>query len=129
MKKSGVIPLRMLAHGRVGDKNAAINISVIAFDKALFGHLSCEVTPERVRARFAPHGVREVRRYDLPRLGAMNFVITGVLDSGINGSLLLDKHGKSLLYVLLDMPVQAPKEFNKSAAKNRRITKQEKKKK
>jgi hypothetical protein len=47
-----------------------------------------------------------VVRYDLPRLGAFNFVLDDVLEGGVNASLGLDGHGKSLSFVLLDVSLQ-----------------------
>lgn len=105
-----LIPLRILAHGRAGDKNGVVNISVIAFRESLFEYLREQVTVSRVRARFRPFGAVRVRRYELPHLGALNFVIHGALGGDINSTLRLDKHGKSLLYIVLDMPVPAPGE-------------------
>ena len=49
-----------------------------------------------------------VQRYLLPNLQAMNFVLDGVLDGGVNDALNLDTHGKALSYWLLDMPVRVP---------------------
>jgi hypothetical protein len=47
-----------------------------------------------------------VQRYDLPKLAAFNFVLDDVLEGGVNSSLGLDGHGKSLSFVLLQIPVQ-----------------------
>jgi hypothetical protein len=49
-----------------------------------------------------------VRRYLLPKLAAMNFVIDDVLDGGVNDSLNLDSHGKSLAFRLLELEVALP---------------------
>ena len=51
---------------------------------------------------------RQVTRYLLPQLQAMNIVLDDVLDGGVNDSLNLDSHGKALSYLLLDMPVTVP---------------------
>ena len=64
-----------------------------------------EVTEERVAALFAHRRPTRVKRYLLPKLAAMNFVIDDVLDGGVNGSLNLDTHGKSLAFLLLDLPI------------------------
>ena len=42
-------------------------------------------------------------RYELPKFGALNFVITGALGGGVTRSLALDAHGKALSSILLDM--------------------------
>jgi hypothetical protein len=49
-----------------------------------------------------------VQRFLLPRLGAMNFVLDGVLDGGVNDALNLDAHGKALSFLLLDMGLEVP---------------------
>ena len=105
MAATRTVALRDLAHGRTGDKGDRSNISVIAYDTGDFATLVREVTEERVAALFAHRRPARVKRYLLPKIAAMNFVIDGVLDGGVNGSLNLDTHGKSLAFLLLDLPV------------------------
>jgi hypothetical protein len=93
------------AHARTGDKGNHSNIAVIAYDPAHFAALVREVTEERVAELFAYRRPSSVRRYLLPKLSAMNFVLTDVLDGGVNESLNLDMHGKALSFRLLDLPV------------------------
>jgi hypothetical protein len=102
------IPLHTLAHGRTGDKGNRSNISVIAYDPQDWELLVVEVTAERVGALFAARRPTGVTRYLLPKLHAMNFVIDDVLDGGVNGSLNLDTHGKSLSSLLLTLPISVP---------------------
>jgi hypothetical protein len=99
------VALRELAHGRTGDKGNRSNISVIAYRAADFPALVEQVTEERVAALFAHRRPARVKRYVLPLLAAMNFVIDDVLDGGVNGSLNLDTHGKALAFLLLDLPI------------------------
>jgi hypothetical protein len=47
-----------------------------------------------------------VTRHLLPMLQAMNFVLDEVLDGGVNDSLNLDSHGKSLSFLLLDAAIE-----------------------
>ena len=101
-------PLRDLAHARTGDKGDRSSISVIAFDPAHWDLLVAQVTEERVAQLFAYRRPTRVARYLLPRLHAMNFVIDDVLDGGVNGSLNLDAHGKSLSSLLLTLPITFP---------------------
>ena len=105
MSDVGRLPLHRLAHGRTGDKGDRSNISVIAYRRELYEILVAQVTEARVAALFAHRRPSAVKRYLLPKLGAMNFVIDGVLDGGVNGSLNLDTHGKALAFLLLDMPI------------------------
>ncbi len=107
-ESSITVPLYRLAHGRTGDKGDRSNISVIAYHPALFDLLARQLTCERVAEVFASRRPLQVKRYLLPKLAAMNFVLDGVLDGGVNDSLNLDAHGKALVFLLLDMPVIVP---------------------
>ena len=98
------------AHARTGDKGNLVNISLIAYDGADWDWLVDQVTPERVAAHFAYRRPTGVVRHLLPKLAAMNFVIEGVLDGGVNDTLNLDMHGKSLSFHLLTLQVDPPKE-------------------
>ena len=102
------VALYDLAHARTGDKGNLINISLIALREEDYPLLAEQVTCERVAAHFAARRPTQVRRYLLPRLGAMNFVLEDVLDGGVNDSLNLDMHGKALSFHLLAMTVRKP---------------------
>jgi hypothetical protein len=105
MKSTRRVALRELAHGRAGDKGDRSNISVIAYDSAMYATLVEQVTEHRVARLFEHRRPTSVKRYLLPKLSAMNFVIDGVLDGGVNGSLNLDAHGKSLAFLVLGMEI------------------------
>jgi hypothetical protein len=102
------VPLHDIAHGRAGDKGNRCNISVIAFVPEALPILVDQVNPERVQALFARRGAGHVERYVLPRIAALNLVIDDVLEGGVNGSLNLDGHGKTLAFQLLSLPVSVP---------------------
>ena len=95
------VPLHAIAHGRAGDKGDVSNVSVIAYDARHFDLLCEQVTEERVLAVFRHLGARSVKRYSLPKLNALNFVIADTLQGGVNASLGLDRHGKALSFLLL----------------------------
>lgn len=97
--------LREIAHARTGDKGNISNISLIVFDRADYELLSTKVTPERVKEWLGKIVKGEVVRYELPQLGALNFVLYNALDGGVTSSLQLDKHRKSLSSYLLEMPM------------------------
>jgi hypothetical protein len=99
------IPLYQLAHARSGDKGNRSNISVIAFRAEDFPLLLRELTVERVAEHFRFRNPGLIQRFVLPQIFAMNFVIDDVLDGGVNLSLNLDVHGKSLSYYLLAMEI------------------------
>ena len=97
--------LRAIAHSRTGDKGNTSNISVIAYRAEDYPLLVRHVTAERVRAHLAGIVLGEVARYELPGIGALNFVLTGALGGGVTRSLALDAHGKSLSSALLDLDI------------------------
>lgn len=102
------IPLYQLAHGRSGDKGNCSNLSVIAYRPEYFPILVEQVTVDRVSALFRARKPSAVRRYVLPKLGALNFVLEDVLDGGVNEALNLDSHGKTLAFLLLELPLFVP---------------------
>ncbi|WP_374621614.1 hypothetical protein [Devosia sp.] len=104
------VKLHAIAHGRSGDKGNRLNVNVIAYDKRHWPVLLAEVTAERVAGLFAHRGVTQVRRYELPLLHALNFVIEDALEGGVNSSLAVDAHGKCLSYLVLGMDVRVPVE-------------------
>jgi hypothetical protein len=90
-----------LAHSRAGDKGDTSNISVIAYDAEAWALLRTQLTSERVMAAFAHLAKGPIRRYELPKLQALNFVIDHALGGGVTRSLALDAHGKSLSSLML----------------------------
>jgi len=97
-----------LAHSRAGDKGNTSNISVIAYDEAGWSVLREQLTAERVMAAFAHVAQGPVRRYELPKLRALNFVIEGALGGGVTRSLAQDAHGKSLSSLMLTIELRGP---------------------
>lgn len=108
MTTSITVPLLRAAHGRTGDKGDRSNISVIAWHPDLYPLLVEQVTQEAVARQFAHRRPSHVDRYLLPQLHAMNFVLDGVLDGGVNDALNLDSHGKALSFLLLELPLAVP---------------------
>ena len=100
--------LHTLAHARSGDKGNHSNIAVFAYRRELYPLLVAQVTPERVAELFASRRPTAVRRYLLPTLHGFNFVLDNVLDGGVNESLNLDMHGKSLSFLLLSLELWVP---------------------
>ena len=98
--------LREIAHSRAGDKGNIANISLIAYDMEHYPMLQEQVTAERVKAWFRELVQGEVVRYELPSIGALNFVLIDALGGGVTRSLALDRHGKSLSSVLLEMEIE-----------------------
>ena len=97
------VPLWRAAHGRTGDKGNRSNISVIAWEPALYPLIAAQISAGVVMRCFAHRHPTRVTRHDLPNLHAMNFVLDDVLDGGVNDALNLDMHGKSLSFHLLTL--------------------------
>ena len=94
-----------IAHSRTGDKGNISNVSLIAYDIKDYELIKEKVTPEVVKKWFKNIVKGEVKRYELPKLGALNFVMYDALGGGVTRSLAVDKHGKSLSSYLLDIEI------------------------
>jgi len=97
--------LRELAHVRTGDKGDTSQIAVFAYRAADYPLLAASLTPERIAAHLGGLSCRSMRRFELPTLLALNFVLDGALAGGVTRSHALDAHGKTLGAQLLDMPI------------------------
>ncbi|KAG8151774.1 AtuA-related protein [Burkholderia catarinensis] len=100
--------LRELAHARTGDKGNTLNVSVICRDPRHYDHLRTHLDAEAVKAWLAGIVHGDVVRYELPALGAFNFVLRDALGGGVTRSLALDAHGKSVSSALLAIDVPDP---------------------
>jgi hypothetical protein len=94
-----------IAHSRTGDKGDISNVSLIAYDIKDYELLRDKVTAEKVKEWFRDMVKGEVVRYELPQLGAMNFVMREALGGGVTRTLSMDMHGKGLSSYLLDMEI------------------------
>lgn len=103
--------LHDVAHARSGDKGNHSNIALFAYRVQDYPMLVDQVTEARVTRWFATRRPSSVRRFLLPNLWGMNFVLEDVLDGGVNDSLNLDMHGKSLSFLLLMQSIVVPPGF------------------
>ncbi len=111
MVKRRAIRLREIGYARSGDKGSSANIGVIAHTPECYDVLLEHLTAARVEAFFRPMGVLRVTRFELPNLGALNFVLEGVLAGGGSRSLRVDAQGKALGQALLEIELEVPEEF------------------
>ena len=100
--------LFVLAHGRSGDKGDTVNIGIIARRAEWYEILTRELSAERVHAYLEPLGIGEVERFELPNLGALNFLVHHALGGGGAVGLKLDAQGKTFAQALLHMPLEVP---------------------
>jgi len=99
------VSLHQIANARAGDKGNRLNIALVCRDRDHYQAIAAQLTPARVAQAFAARRPSKVVRYDLPKLAAFNFVLDDVLEGGVNSSLGLDGHGKSLSFLLLGLTV------------------------
>jgi len=100
------VELTKLAHARSGDKGDTANVGVIALNDKFYPILVREVTAERVKEHFGPIVKGDVERFELPNLGALNFLLHGSLGGGGTLSLMTDAQGKTFSTALLRMQVE-----------------------
>jgi hypothetical protein len=106
------IPLSRIAHTRSGDKGDTCNVGVIAWEDRYYPILVRELTPERVKNHFGSFVEGPVERYELPNLGALNFLLHGALGGGGTISLRTDAQGKTFGAALLGLQIEvAPEEL------------------
>jgi hypothetical protein len=102
------VRLLEIAHARSGDKGDTVNIGIIAREERYYPLLVREVTAERVKAHFGELVKGEVERYELPNLGALNFLLHEALGGGGTVSLRIDAQGKTFSAALLRMEIDVP---------------------
>ena len=100
------VQLTRLAHARSGDKGDTANIGLIALSDELYPILMREVTAERVKQHFKGICHGEVERFELPNLGALNFLLHESLGGGGTLSLMTDAQGKTFSTALLRMEIE-----------------------
>jgi hypothetical protein len=100
------VHLSQIAHTRSGDKGDTCNIGVIALDPKDYPVLVREVTADRVRAHFGDLVEGPVERFELPNLGALNFLLHQALGGGGTVSLRTDAQGKTFGAALLGLKIE-----------------------
>ena len=99
------VGLLKLAHARSGDKGDTANVGLIALKDEYYPILVREVTAERVKQHFGDMVKGDVERFELPNLGALNFLLHESLGGGGTLSLMTDAQGKTFSTALLRMQV------------------------
>ena len=99
-----------VAHTRSGDKGDTANVGVIAYDPEHYELLLSQLTADRVKAHFGRMVSGDVERFELPNLGALNFLLHAALGGGGTLSLMNDAQGKVFSTALLRMEIEVPNE-------------------
>ena len=101
-------PLSRIAHTRSGDKGDTCNIGLIAWNEKHYPWLVREVTADRVKRHFGELVKGNVERFELPNLGALNFLLHQALGGGGTVSLRTDAQGKTFGSALLGLEIELP---------------------
>ncbi|MEQ8524410.1 hypothetical protein [Gracilimonas sp.] len=107
------VKLLKIAHGRSGDKGNGSNVGIIARHPEIYPFLKENLTAERVKDHMKNVCKGEVERYELPNIGALNFILNQSLGGGGTVSLKLDAQGKTHASQVLRMDVEVPEELLK----------------
>ena len=97
------IRLIEIAHARSGDKGDAGNVGVIAREERFYPFLVQQLTTDNVKKHFEGICFGPVARFELPNIGALNFILHNTLGGGGTVSLKNDAQGKTLSSAMLRM--------------------------
>ena len=100
------VQLVKLAHARSGDKGDTANVGLIALREEFYPVLVREVTAAAVKEHFKGICKGDVERFELPNLGALNFLLHHSLGGGGTLSLMTDAQGKTFSTALLRMNIE-----------------------
>lgn len=100
--------LREIAHSRSGEKGNHSNVSVIAYELADYPLLLEQVTVTAVKQLYGPITRGSITRYEVPSIGALNFVLEDVLEGGRSRTLAFEESGKALSTLMMTMAMTVP---------------------
>jgi hypothetical protein len=101
------VKLRDICHARSGDKGDTVNIGLVCYREEDYPWVAKHVTAEAVLRHFGRWAKGPARRYELPNIAALNFLIDGALDGGVTSALIIDGHGKGYSTILLELEIDA----------------------
>ena len=107
------VKLLKIAHGRSGDKGNGSNVGIIARHPDIYPFLKEELTSQKVKEHMKYVCKGDVERYELPNIGALNFILNESLGGGGTVSLKLDAQGKTHASQVLRMDIEVPEELLK----------------
>ena len=101
-------PLGRIIDARSGDKGGNANVGIWTENPKAYDWLAEWLTPDRLQKILPEAQGLTVERFLLPRLQAMNFVITDLLEGGATETLRLDAQAKALGEYLRAKIVEMP---------------------
>ncbi|MEV6296125.1 acyclic terpene utilization AtuA family protein [Streptomyces sp. NPDC051896] len=109
-----VAPLGEIVHARSGDKGGDANLGVWVRDREAWDWLKSTLTIDEVRRLLPETRELEISRYELPHLGAVNFLIRGLLGTGAASTLRLDAQAKAVGEWLRSRSIKVPRSLVRS---------------
>ena len=90
------VPIGRLVGTRSGDKGGNANLGVFCRSAEAFTWLDEFLTADRLHDLLNDFTDRPIRRYRLPNISSLNFVIEGLLEEGVAASTRMDGQAKGL---------------------------------
>ena len=106
-----IVNLIRIAHGRSGDKGNGSNVGIIARHPDIYPFLKEKLTADLVKKHMKYVCKGTVDRYEMPNIGALNFILHDSLGGGGTVSLKLDAQGKTHALQVLRMDINVPQEL------------------
>ena len=95
--------------GRSGDKGDVLDLTVVALDDAGYRWLKGALTVDVAQSAISEVMPGKVRRYEVPGLRALKFVIDDALPGGVYATLHAGLHWqKAAIWILLDLELDNP---------------------
>ena len=106
--KTRRVPLGTIIGARSGDKGGNANVGLWAASDAAYEWLAGHLTVARFRQLMPEAAELAIRRYELPNMRSLNFVIVGLLGEGVSSSTRYDAQAKGLGEFLRSKLVDIP---------------------
>ena len=102
------VRLSEIAIARSGDKGDGSNVGIKAKTPELYEYLREHLTTDVVKNHFKEICKGSVKRYELPNINALNFILHDSLGGGGTETLIMDAQGKVHSLALLHMEMDIP---------------------
>jgi len=103
-----IVRLNDIAYARSGDKGSASNVGIIFINDRFYNWAVENLTEQVLTNYFKDIALGGVKRYLLPNLNAINYILFDSLNGGGSESLINDAQGKTHGQALLKMKVEIP---------------------
>ena len=105
------VNLYKIAYARSGDKGSGSNVGLIFINNDLYQWAVSNLTEEKIADYFKSIAIGGVKRYLLPNINAINYILFDSLNGGGSESLFNDAQGKTHGQALLKMEVSVPEDL------------------